>query len=287
MRAGCRAAGARGTCAAVLVCALAAAIAAGCGSSLGLVRSSDTVDRSLEVAPGTPVRVEAFNGAIEVTTAAGNSLSARVERTGEGRSRSDAEADRDRIAVTFDLVDGTAVLRAVYQPNPDSIPGGRSAAVTLRVPEGTPLDLETSNGPVRVTGAAAPVAVRTSNGPVTLAGVTSAVSVETSNGPISVQADDATADLRTSNGALTFAGSLRAGNHAFETSNGPIELRLPTGSSFTVDAETSNGSTSTDFPLAGVATKDALRGTVGPAGEASATSIAARTSNGSIDLRGT
>ena len=86
---------------------------------------------TLAVPVGTPVRVETFNGGIEVSAASGPDISAEVERTGEGSDQAEAEADRDAIEVTLELVDGVALLRAVYAPSPDSIPSGSGAAVTL------------------------------------------------------------------------------------------------------------------------------------------------------------
>lgn len=266
---------------------LAAPSLLGCSGGFALVHARDTVQRSLEIPAGTPVRVETFNGAIEVTTAADGGVSAQVERTGEGSSRAKAEADRDRIAVTLELVGGTAVLRAVYTPNPDNVGGGQGARVTLRVPRGTAVGLVTSNGRVSVQGTGAPADVRTSNASVDLGGVAGAVAVETSNGSITVDAGTATADLRTSNARLTFAGSLQPGRHTFETSNGALELRLPAQSAFALDAETSNASVRSDFPVAGETTKTSLRGTAGTAGAASGVTIFARTSNADVAIRGT
>ena len=264
---------------------LVALLLAGCtGGTFGMVRASDTLDRSLDVQAGTPVRVETFNGAIDVSTAEGTRVSALVTRTGEGRSMSAAEADRDKIEVTFELVDGVAVLRAVYTPNPDSVSGSRGAAVSLRVPAATPLELVSSNGAVAVRDTSAPVDVRTSNGAVDLRGVAGMLSVETSNGAVTLAAERATVDAHTSNGALLFAGALEPGTHRLETSNGRVDLRLPSDASFTIDATTSNGSVDNEFAVAGSTTKDAVRGTVGGTESAAAVTITARTSNGAVAL---
>jgi hypothetical protein len=113
------------------------------GCSLTGVTASDTVQRTLPVADGTALRVETFNGPIQVTVAGPGEelvIDASVRRTGEGRDRPAAEADRDRIDVTLRLVDGIAVLEAVYTPSPDAIRGARGAAVTITVPRGTVLD---------------------------------------------------------------------------------------------------------------------------------------------------
>jgi DUF4097 and DUF4098 domain-containing protein YvlB len=270
-----------------LIALVALATLVGC--SLGgvpAVRATDTVERSLELTDaGTPVRVETFNGSIEVTTGSGRQASASIDRRGEGPTRADAEADRDRIDVTFELVDGVAVLRAVYTPSPDSVSGGRGASVRIEVPPGTPTSLETSNGPVTVNGTGAPVEVRTSNGPVDVAGIAGLLRVETSNGPITASTDAVTADLRTSNGPLRFSGALDPGTHRFRTSNGPLELRLPADTAFTLDGTTSNGRTSVGFPLDGASSAEGARGTVGDAAAAATRTVVAETSNGALTVQ--
>ena len=265
----------------------AAGLLAGCDGTFAAIHASDTLDLSLDLPAGTPVRVETFNGAIDVTIAAGSAVSALVTRTGEGNSHAQAEADRDRIEVTLRLVDGTAVLRAVYTPSPDSIDGSRGAGVSLRVPEATAVELVTSNGAVSVRDTRASVNARTSNGSVDLRGVTGLLAVETSNQAVTVEADQASADLRTSNGAVTFTGTLLPGNHRLETSNGAVDLRLPSGSCFTIDASTSNNVVSSDFELAGTTTKDSLHGTAGTAGPGGTVTIQAHTSNGPITIHET
>jgi DUF4097 and DUF4098 domain-containing protein YvlB len=229
--------------------------------------------------------VEAFNGGIEVSAASGPDISAEVVRTGEGLDDAEAEADRDAIDVTLELVDGVALLRAIYTPNPDSIPSSSRAAVTLLVPTGTRLELDTSNGPISVSDVSGGVDARTSNGPVTLAAASGAVAIETSNGPVTVGfTDPVTLDVRTSNGGITFDGPLQAGDTVLETSNGPVEMRLPANAAFTIDATTSNNKVSNEFAIDDAATESELQGTIGASNQAAGTSVTVRTSNGPITL---
>lgn len=266
---------------------VAGGLLAGCAGPFGAVRASDTLDLAVDIQAGTPVRVETFNGAIDVTTSADPRASAIVTRTGEGDTQAEARADCDMIDVTFRMVEGTAVLRAVYTPSPTNINGSRGAAVSIRVPKGTALELVTSNGGVSVRDTWAPVAAHTSNGSVDLRGVTGALAVETSNEAITIEADQARADLHTSNAAVTFIGSLVPGSHRVETSNGAVDLRLPEGSCFTIDAETSNNAISSDFEVAGSSTERSLQGTAGEAGPDGMVAIHARTSNGPIAIHKT
>ena len=269
-----------------LVTMLAIALVLGACSPSGAVQARDTVALELAVASGTPVRVATFNGGIDVATTQDPVVSASVTRTGEGADAQAAEADRDAIAVTLELVDGVAVLRALYTPSPDSISGGRGAAVALRVPAATRLELATSNGPITVKDTTGGLAAQTSNGPVELTGVSGSLSVSTSNGPVTVSASaPAALDLHTSNGGITFDGSLEPGDATLETSNGPIELRLPADAAFTIDASTSSASATSEFDIAGTVSDRELKGLVGAPEEAAATTITLSTSNGAIGLR--
>jgi DUF4097 and DUF4098 domain-containing protein YvlB len=264
---------------------LSGSLVDGCFTIGGTVQARDTVALTLAVPARTPVRVETFNGGIQVSARSGQDVSAEVERTGEGADTEEAEADRDAIEVTLKLVDGVALLQAVYAPSPDSIPGGSGATVTLAVPASTPLGLVTSNGPITVRDISGGIDARTSNGPVDLGGVAGALAVETSNGPVVAgTTDPVTLDIRTSNGGITFDGELQPGDATLETSNGPVELRLPSDAVFTIDATTSNSETTSEFEVSGAATASELQGTIGAPDQAAATRVTIRTSNSPITL---
>ena len=256
----------------LVVLLLSGSLVDGCFTIGSTVQARDTVALTLAVPDGTPVRVETFNGGIEVSAKSGQGISAEVERTGEGSDEEEAEADRDAIEVTLELIDGAALLRAVYTPSPDSIPGGSGASVALTVPASTPLELVTSNGPITVRDISGGIDARTSNGPVDLGGVAGTLAVETSNGPVMAgTTGPVTLDIRTSNGGITFDGTLQPGDATLETSNGPVELRLPADAAFTIDATTSNSKASSEFEVGGAATESELRGTVGAPDKAAAT----------------
>jgi len=264
---------------------LSGLLVSGCVTISRGVQARDNVSLALEVPAGTPARVETFNGSIEVSASPGTQITAQVERRGEGADQAKAEANRDGIQVTLELVDGVAVLRAVYTPDPTSIPGGNGASVTLQVPTATPLELVTSNGPITVRDGSAGLSAQTSNGPIALSGVAGTLQADTSNGPITVSTTGpAIPELRTSNGGITFDGTLQAGEAALDTSNGAVELRLPADAAFTIDASTSNSKATSEFPIAGTTEDDALRGTVGDAALAAETRLTVRTSNGPIRL---
>lgn len=244
------------------------------------------------------VRVEMFNGSIEVRAGAAGRIAAIVETTGVGASLADAEADRARIEVTLEVnPDGTVLLRAAYQPSPDS-PGNRAARAFVEVPPDAALDLRTSNGAVTTAGIRGPVNVRTSNGAVTLGGLRAGATVRTSNGTVdlaggglldveasnakvAIRGDAATVRVHTSNGDVSFEGTFSDEAQGLETSNNPITLRLAPDAVFGLDGATSNGEVTVDgfaFTTTGAADDDRLQGRVGSGGP----SIVLRTSNAAI-----
>jgi hypothetical protein len=248
------------------------------------------------------VRVEMFNGPIEVRAGAAGTVSATVTTTGAGRSKEEAEADRAKIQVMLDAnPDGSVLLRAVYQPSPGS-PNARSASAVVDVPPGAALDLRTSNGNISTNGIDGPIRVATSNGAVRLAEVGADATVRTSNkeveidgsGTFDVETSNAAIILRgtgvtvraaTSNATIAFDGTFSDAVQSLETSNDSIYVRLPAGSSFAIDARTSGGAevivVGFEVRTTGAASGSTLQGTVGTGGP----SITLRTSNRNIEVR--
>ncbi len=283
---------------------VAAALGACAGDGPFAITSSGT--RTLDVhlpsdAARLVVRVEMFNGPIAVRAGEPGRVRAEVTTTGAGGSKDEAEADRAKIQVTLDAnPDGSVLLRAVYQPNPSS-PNNRAASAVVDVPPEAELDLATSNGRVETAALPGPITVETSNGPVRLAEVTGGArvqtsnkeveidgrgtfDVETSNAAILLRGEGATVHAKTSNATVGFDGTFADGAQDLETSNESIYVRLPAGSPFALDAQTSGGAevvvTGFDVRTTGAVGQGTLQGTVGTGGP----SITLRTSNKTIEV---
>lgn len=298
--------GRRPTAVAVLLVTLAlAAVALAACDLAGPVTATGTQELETALPPGAPavlVRVEMFNGPIEVRAGAAGTVSAEVTTTGVGGSKAEAEADRQRILVTLDAnPDGTVLLRATYQPNPSS-PNDRAASAVVTVPPDAALALTTSNGRVDVAGIGGAIEVTTSNEPVRLAEATGGVRVRTSNKEVEVdgrgafdistsnaaivlRGEGATVRAGTSNASISFEGSLSDTAQSMETSNEAVYVLLPAGASFGIDAQTSGGGKVVvegfTVRTTGAASDDTLQGTVGTGGP----SITLRTSNAAIEVR--
>lgn len=263
--------------------------------------ATEVIDRTF--APkGTPtVIVDTFNGSIDVVAAEESSVSAQITRRASGTSPEDAKASMDTVEVQASQEGNTIRIQAKTKEN--QLFSNRGANVAVQVPSGTILDLRTSNGKVEVTGLMGDVKAQSSNGKMTVKGtrgtvrlVTSngaieldggvgPVHLESSNGSIHIRSDKALVDAHTSNGSIHFTtNKLAEGNHHLGTSNGTIEVALPADAQFRVDATTSHGKITSDFPVQGgkAKPKSQLHGTVG---SNPTVTLELTTSNGAIKIR--
>ena len=145
--------------------------------------------------------------------------------------------------------------------------GSWSVSVRVQVPQGTDLTLSTTNGSIKVAGVSGPVTGRTTNGSITATDLRDRANLRTTNGSIQAHFD----------GPLTPGGEIR-----LRTTNGGVDLTLPRDVSARLEATTTNGSISTDFPITvqGRIGRQ-ISGTLGNGGAL----IEARTTNGAIRLR--
>jgi hypothetical protein len=114
--------------------------------------------------------------------------------------------------------------------------GERSWSVSYRilVPRGTDLELEALNGAIRVAGVEGGVSAQTTNGAIRLSDVDGAVRARTTNGSVGAEFS--------SGFRLAHAAELR-------TTNGSVDVTLPRDFSARLEASTTNGGITTDFPL--------------------------------------
>src|SRR5262249_55005599 len=108
-------------------------------------------------------------------------------------------------------------------------------------------NIRTSNGAIHLKKNAGAAEVHTSNGSISVDGGKGRLQLESSNGAIHVQGDEATVAAHTSNGSVHFHGTLLAGKHSFQTTNGGVALALPPNSRFHIDARTTHGGITSDF----------------------------------------
>ena len=244
--------------------------------------------------------VETFNGAIEVKIGAEGAAKAKVVRTAQANSLTDAwDALK---SVDVQMKQDADTIHVTAKPVGERRETSRGAAVEIETPPGSTLELRGDNGKVTVLGAAGPVTATTSNGGVEVKGgqgelrlktTNGGIRVEggagklelgTTNGSIDVKSPKAKVDAKTSNGSIHFTGSLTDGEHSLTTSNGNVEVVLPADARFRLDAGTSQGRVTCRFPHKPPPgkSKTGLRVSVGDKPSAS---LKARSSNGNIEVR--
>ncbi len=281
-------------------------ILAACGQNTGV---SQGVNRATadEVVSGSfnadkpTIIVATFNGNVDVSVSGGTAIKVDVTKRGSGDTPDDAKSDLKNIQVNMDQ-EGSTVHVTAQRSDKRTDVGNSGASAKLTVPPGSTIQIQTSNGKVTVSGETAAVTVQSSNGAIDVRGATGALDLKTSNGNITSNggsdkialvtsngAIDATTTKEvqitatSSNGALRFSGPLSAqSKNTLHTDNAAVVVTLPAASSFTLDAETSNGKVTSDFAVKGDNPNDnQLKGTVGSNPQAT---LSLQTSNANIEL---
>ena len=265
----------------------------------------ETVLKSYKVDGKQQIVAETFNGAVDVLTGASDKVEIKVTKRTGGPSEADAEEDLDNIEVRFEQ-SGNQIAIHVHSINPKPFVN-RGAAIEIQVPEGSTLDLRTtngkigavglvgdtvahtSNGAIQVQGSRGSLDLETSNGTITTEGGVGKISAKSSNGAIDIGSSNGVVDAHTSNGRINYRGKLVAGDHVLSTSNGNVSVSLPADAAFKLQARTSSGRIISDFTSDGEPpskkkkpNKSQLSGTFG--GRQTSVSLDIHTSNGNIEI---
>lgn len=253
------------------------------GCSMPAFTHEELAEKTFAAKPKPTIYVETFNGQIDVKADGPALLLAKVWKRGSGGSEEAAKDDCENVEVAFEEEPGN-VFRIVARRKDGSSWSGRSGArVELLVPVDATLNLKTSNGAVAVAGPTRGLTVKSSNGSLSAKGGKGLFDLQTSNGRVEVEAEEADLKLKSSNGKLRFVGSLAAGEHTLQTSNGTIDVQLPSDASFKLDAVTSNGRVSCAFDLKSKE-KERKSRLAGVVGDSPLATLTLKTSNGSVEV---
>jgi len=228
------------------------------------------------VAAGAAIEVKGINGEIVAEPTGGSEVQVIALKTSR---RSDVNSVKMKVVEHA----GGVTICALY-PNedgeypascgPDSDGKGRGRVknndvqvnFTVRVPQRVGFVGKTVNGSITATSLNGNVITQTINGSIKIS-TSGYAEAKTINGDISARLGDS-----------NWSNALN-----FQTINGGINLELPSGLGASIDAETLNGSFSSDFPLS-VTTltgRKHVKGVIGAGGR----DLVLRTINGSINLR--
>jgi RNA polymerase sigma factor (sigma-70 family) len=263
--------------------------------------AKDVLTKSFKTGKAPRLVVGLGNGSVEVTTSGEGAIDAQVTKEAKATTQEDADEALKGIDVKMEQ-EGNTVRITAREPRQHEPGVSAGASAVLRVPRGTTLDLHTSNGGVKLTGAAGNATIETTNGgihikdckstleltttngPITVTGGAGQVKAKSTNGGINLQATKAVITARTTNGAVQFTGTLGEGQHSLHTNNGSIVLTLPANAQFRVEAGTSNGRVGSDFTITSTTGKSKTH-VKGAVGENPTTTIKLQTQNGSIILK--
>lgn len=266
-------------------------IAATFGTSVALA-AQKTYDKRLNAPPGGGLTFQADVGSVSVVggDAAEVVVHADLEASEAFLSDFHISAEQTPSGVTI-------LARKSHRDWSDT--GPTRVRFTIQVPRNYRVDLqtsgggldvrdlnaavraETSGGGVQVQNVAGTVNARTSGGRIEVADSTGDLDLKTSGGGIDIRNDDGKVEARTSGGGIQ--AQLRA-NHGINlrTSGGTIIVQLPQDTRASVDAETSGGRVTSQFPISAtqIGDRNHLQGTIGGGGPR----ISLNTSGGNIRL---
>lgn len=289
------------------IASLALASAAGAQEIVG--RSERIYTVTERVGAGGEIGIFAVQGTITVTEGSGGSLEYRAEKE---------RGDADDIGFVLLRSGGGITICAVYDADDrceaDRLESNRRrnwrnwsdrarVNITVSVPRGTRVRVNSGNGEVslraavaearvgsgngrvRVAGVQGQVNASTGNGELTVDNVTGPVRASTGNGDVSVSAVNGPVNASTGNGDVLVTMDRLTGTDdlEFSSGNGRIEVTVPADFSADVEATTGNGRITTDFPIrvVGRLSPTRLRGTIGDGTRR----LRMSTGNGSMEIR--
>ena len=186
---------------------------------------------SFNVSPGGRLSLENFNGSVEITGTAGNTVEIN------GTKYANTEQALKDLKIDAQQTGDAVQIRTVP---PYGTRNQMGARFTIRVPRRFELErIVSSNGSVRVEDVQGAAVVKSSNGSLRASRLQGNLDATTSNASIEITDVTGNAILRTSNGSIR--GEASKGTFEAHTSNSSIDVRLTDPSDQPVRAESSNG----------------------------------------------
>lgn len=271
-------------------CALAALAIA---PPAGAAHLRNVSEKVFPFAAGGDIVIESTNGRIVVE--AWDRSDVRVQITREVRASTDemAKALLRELKADVAVHPGEIRIESVF-PKKQKVVGfwdlighgvqSMNIHYYLQVPRQASLDLNTSNGAIRVRAVHGRIVVATNNGDVDVAGVRGTLVASTRNGEVRLARIEGATNASTTNGSIAaeMAALPDRGRMEMTTTNGNIELALPRDLHAELEAETTNGRVNINYRLTtqGTINSKRIRGTIGGGG----VRIELQTTNGNIDV---
>jgi len=132
-------------------------------------------------------------------------------------------------------------------------------------------DLHTTSGGIEVKNVTGDVDINVTSGSITATQIKGSVSAETVSGGIKLLdiSEASVVKAKALSGSVTYEGEIKSdGRYSLQTHSGRIEIRIPSGSAFDLEAKTFSGSINSDFDItiSGKISKREVRGSVNGGG---------------------
>jgi hypothetical protein len=206
---------------AVLVLSLAAS---GCDVAFSNFREeeSDTWTRTYPLSTGGRVEIGNTNGFIEVVTGSGQNVDVKAQRVARAASKERAKELLGKAVIREEV---SADLVKLYTERPQGGWNNGSVEVryTLTVPASARVELQTTNGQIRITNVTAGAKVGTTNGEIEGRGLAGAVKASTTNGSVDLELASLSGDVEVS------------------TTNGSVNLKVPADAKANISTRWTNG----------------------------------------------
>jgi len=241
---------------------------------------------------GGTVTIENTNGGI--TVEAWDRAEVQIEAEKQVKAKNQDLAKKVLAEIKFDIkADAGSFRIKTLMPKRDNgffdwMTGNEANAnVTyrVRVPRQVALEVDNSNGGIKLTGTHGKATLSTSNGGFELDRTAGQIRLSTNNGGISVANAAGTVQAHTTNGGIDVQLSQvpDGADLSFESTNGGITLKLPRDIRTSLDAQTTNGRVRSDFDVeGGTPGKRSLAGDINGGGG----KLKVHTTNGDVELVG-
>jgi DUF4097 and DUF4098 domain-containing protein YvlB len=290
---------------------VAAAVLAFAGCEVNL-NSEGIVSREVKTftVSGLPdVRVETFDGSIEIHSWDRNEVEIEVEK------RAMEQSLVDEMTIVAEQQGNTIVLKVTGPSRYESrgiqigVSFSPSARLRIAIPRASQIDAKSNDGSIIIDDVTGKVTLTTGDGSVRLTRVSGDITVRSGDGAIRMDAVEGRLDLETDDGSIageirpttlrahTGDGSIRLqvrrdatmdADWDVRTSDGSVVLTLPTDFAAELDAESRDGAVRSNHPAIKTETREgdreerrrAMRATLGSGGKI----LRVRTGDGSIRI---
>lgn len=243
---------------------------------LSVAASAETWSKNYAVSDAPQLMVKTDDGSVMVRGTADKSISVRIDTEGYRIGPHDVRVIEHQT--------GDIVSIEVKTPNLRwGVLSHHSVRIEVSIPVAAKLDVNTSDGSVKIFGLKGDTRLNTSDGSIEVQGHDGALRANTSDGSIRASGRFDRLELNTSDGRIDCIannGSRVASDWRIRTSDGSVNLQVPQEISADLDVSTSDGSVTVDFPvmIQGKQARHLLRGKLNAGGNR----IVVHTSDGSV-----